>query len=201
MRDDHYAPGTVTGLLETDRMTAATRQVLRVRLDQNPSAGPRFFDSTTFELLRCVSARLIPQSDPGRFIDLAGRLDVQLLEGVGKGWRYDSLPPDDNLLTIGLQGIDETAAIMFGQGFNTLSESQQTSVLTAVQNGAAPGGTWQQLPAHLFFEELLAALVALYYAHPWSQEAIGVVAMADKQGWQRIGLNQLEMIEPLALNK
>ena len=201
MRDDHYAPGTVTALLETDHVTAPTRQILLERLAQNPAAAPRFFDGTAFELLRIVRARLIPQPHPARCIDLAGLLDTQLLESPGKGWRYDSLPPDDQAFRVGLQGIHETSVEMFAQPFTALNEREQIAVLTAVQKGLAPGAIWQQLPANRFFEELLAALVVIYYAHPWSQEDIGVVAMADKQGWHSIGLDELETIEPVALNK
>ncbi len=91
--------------------------------------------------------------------------------------------------------------LLFNQGFITLAESEQITVLTAVQNGLAPGTTWHYLPAQRFFEELLAAFVELYYAHPLGQEAIGVVAMADKQGWRQIGLDSLETQEPLALKQ
>jgi len=200
MRDDHYPPGTVTVLLETDLVTEPTRQVLQARL-LPLSATPRFFEPTTFALLDAVSKLLVPQPPHLQPVDLAARLDAVLLTGVGKGWRYDRLPPDKEAFALGLQGVEEAAMLLFDRGFIILAASEQIAVLTAVQNELAPGTIWQRLPAKRFFEELLAALVELYYAHPFGQEAIGVVAMADKQGWQQIGLDALETHEPLVLKE
>lgn len=51
-------------------------------------------------------------------------------------------------------------------------------------------------PAPRFEEELLADLCEAYYSHPTVQASIGYIGMADARGWQRVGLNQLEVWEP-----
>lgn len=51
-------------------------------------------------------------------------------------------------------------------------------------------------PSPRFEEELLADLCEAYYSHPTVQASIGYVGMADGRGWQRLGLNQLEIWEP-----
>lgn len=87
------------------------------------------------------------------------------------------MPPDDKAYPTGLYGINETAKIMFGVAFKLLDAAKQDQVLSLIQNNTARGKTWESMPAHLFFEELLAALVELYYSHPYAKEQIGEVAM------------------------
>lgn len=201
MRNDKYPRGTVRALLHTDLVTSETRQVLNERLEQEETIQPSFFDNETFITLRAVCNRLIPQPDPAATVDLAGCLDSILTEGKGNGWRYDEMPTDDKAHLTGLCGIDETSKIMFGAAFKLLGEAEQDEVLISIQNNTANGKTWKTMPAHLFFEELLAAIVEIFYSHPYAKEQIGEVAMADAKGWQKIGLNELEAREPKVLNK
>ncbi|GAB3572918.1 hypothetical protein GCM10027578_33260 [Spirosoma luteolum] len=191
---DHYPSGTVRALLQTDQVTDATRQALTERLTA-PARQPTFFTADEFALLRQVTDRLIPQ-DEAR-IDLAGGIDERLSANKSDGWRYDVMPADQDAYRQGLAGIDESATLLFGAPFGQLDAAQQDAVLTAVQNGTAPGTGWQTLPAVRFFEELLAETVSNYYSHPLAQEEIGYVGMADVPTWQRIGLNEREDREPL----
>jgi len=200
MRNDTYPQNTVSALIETDLVTFETRQVLRERIEREETAKPSFFDNETFITLRAVCNRLIPGTDTGKAVDVAGCLDSVLAEGKGNGWRYDQMPPDDKAYLSGLRGIDETAEIMFGEAFKLLDATHQDRVLISIQDNTAAGKTWETIPAHLFFEELLASVVEFYYSHPSAKEEIGEVAMADAKGWQRIGLNELEAHEPKVLN-
>lgn len=201
MRNDTYPQGTVSALLDTDLVTSETRDVLQERLERKEIIKPSFFDNETFITLRAVCNRLIPQSNPKKAVDVAGCLDSILAEGKGNGWRYNELPPDDKAYLTGLYGINETSKIMFRTAFKLLDEAKQDDVLHSIQDNTASGKTWETMPAHLFFEELLAAIVEIYYSHPYAKEEIGEVAMADAKGWQKIGLNELEAHEPKALNK
>jgi hypothetical protein len=93
MQPSHYPPGTVRALLETDLLTPATRAVIQARLEPRPAAEPHFFDSQTFQTLRAVCDRLIPQADRADPVDLAAALDERLAGGACDGWRYASMPP------------------------------------------------------------------------------------------------------------
>ncbi len=199
MRNDHYPEGTVRALLQTDFVTENTRAVLINRLEKQETVTPLFFNDTAFATLRSVCARLIPQPNRSQKIDIAGMLDEQLAAGKGNGWRYDQMPPDKEAYTLGLQGVDETAVLMFGNAFILLTAEDQDDVLKAVQSGSVEGKVWEQLPANLFFEELLASIVEIYYSHPLAKEEIGEVAFADAKGWQKTGLNEQEQWEPLAI--
>jgi hypothetical protein len=86
---------------------------------------------------------------------------------------------------------------MFGAGLASLPGAERDAVLRAVQSGEAPGEVWAQMDAACYFEELLALLVDIYYAHPLALEEIGYVGMADAHGWQAIGLDQREAHEPM----
>ncbi|MBO3271187.1 gluconate 2-dehydrogenase subunit 3 family protein [Hymenobacter defluvii] len=196
MASPHYPEGTVRALLATDLVTDATRDALQARLDA-PVYEPQYLDGATYELLRAVAARLFPQPDrPDNPIELAPAVDKRLLEGGSDGWRYDALPPDREAYRMGLGGIRDSAETMFGQKFLSLSDEQKDQVLSAVQQGTAPGDVWQEMSGVRFFEELLAELTENYYAHPLAQEEIGYVGMADVPGWHHLQLNELDPREP-----
>lgn len=194
------ASGTVRGLLETDLITAPTREVLRSRLMPRDEQGPRYFDQRTFAILRAACDRLIPQLDRSDPVDLAAALDDRLADGKGDGWRYDRMPPDGVAYRCGLHGLDEYARARFDADFAALDGSRQDTVLLAVQLGVVTGEVWETLPARRFFEELLAELCECYYSDPQTQEEIGYVGMADAHGWQAIGLDQLAPHEPRAMH-
>lgn len=192
-----YPPNTVRQLLETDQITAPTREVLRKRLRETEDYQPKFFDAPIYKLLCAVCLRLIPQNS----VDCAAFIDKNLSENKSGGWRYDRLPNIAETFKRGFGGIDETSNLKFGADFQLLNDVQRDEILTEIQNGAANGETWKTLSAELFFEELLAQTAAVYYAHPLAQEEIGYVGMADADGWTRIKLNELEAREPRVLGE
>ncbi|ALD22303.1 gluconate 2-dehydrogenase subunit 3 family protein [Hymenobacter sp. DG25A] len=195
-----YPEGTVRALLQTDLVTEATRAALQARLDAPTYYLPQFFDADTYQLLRVVAARLLPQPDRPAPIALAPAIDARLAEGRSDGWRYDVLPPDREAYRMGLGGINQAAQAQFQQDFMALDAARQDAVLEQLAAGKAAGENWQQINQERFFEELLAELTENYYAHPLAQEEIGYVGMADVPGWTRIGLNELEPREPEELN-
>ncbi len=204
MTSKTYPSGTVRALVDTDCVTPATRAVLKSRLvpdDAAPLADskPRFFDAEAFDTLRAACARLIPQADRTRPVDLAGALDERLADGECDGWRYSQMPPDGEAHRLGLLGLNESAHAMFDLAFHVLDASSQDEVLLAVQRDEAPGRTWKTIPARRFFEELLAELTECFYSDPLTLEEIGYVGFADARGWNAIGLNELEAREPRAV--
>jgi len=191
-----YPAGTVGALLKSDHVLPPTREALRERLERLAVVAPRFFDGAGFATLRAVCARLIPQPERERPIDIASGIDTRLADGGGDGWRYDALPSDGEAYRLGLRGLDELAGDRHGAAFAALGGAEQDGVLSAVQSGQAWSGVWGTMPPDRFFEELLAEATEIYYAHPLAQEKIGYVGMADLPGWTRIGLDELEEREP-----
>jgi len=195
---DTYAPGTVRMLIESDLVTPSTRQALRDRLWTMPVLNPRFFPAGAFRTAGAVCDRLIPQPERPRPIDLAGALDTRLAEGAGDGWRYARMPPDADMHRLGMTGIEQSAVAMFNRNFEQLSDTRQDAVLRAVQAGTAAGPLWAAMDPACYFEELLALVTDIYYAHPLASEEIGYVGMADAHGWQAIGLGEHDGHEPVA---
>jgi len=193
--DHRYPVGTVRALLDTAHVTAPTRKALQARLGGPPTPRPDVLGER-MATLAAVCARLLPQADRDPPIDVAGTIHAQLATGMGDGWRYADLPPDEAGWRQGLAGIDQTARAMFGGDFTGLTACAQDSVLRAVQAGSPAGAIWRTLPAARFFETLLAGAVEVYYAHPWAQEEIGYAGMADAPGWRAVGLGEREPREP-----
>jgi hypothetical protein len=185
----------VRALIESDLVTPATRRALRERLRRSNS-GPRFFGADAFATMAAACARLIPQRRRDQPVDLAGTLDARLASGGGDGWRYAKMPADGEMHALGALGLEQTARATFGHGFAELPGPEQDAVLRAVQSGKADGTVWAEMDAVCYFEELLALLVDIYYAHPLALEEIGYAGMADAHGWQAIGLGERESHEP-----
>jgi len=174
-------------LLASDRLTAPTRAALRARLDRRYDA-PRLFDAVQMQTLGAVSARLIPDPDLAAAIDLAGALDAALADGEGDGWRYADAPPDQRMYALGLDALNAAALDRFASPFSDLEPANQDGLLANAAEGGLDiaggnGGRW--------FEELLCALVELYYAHPLVQVAIGYDGMADAHGVQAVSLAEV----------
>jgi hypothetical protein len=189
---------TFQELLPTSHLSEATRAELTQRLVETSQAAayePQFFAPETYQLFVAVAARLFPQSERPVPIPLIVSVDKRLAEGRSDGWRYDALPPDREAYRLGLGGIEQIAHALFQQRFEQLAPAQQDAVIESLASGTPPGETWQSLNADRFFEEMLAELTAVYYAHPWAQDEIGYTGYADLPGWTKIGLNEKEARE------
>lgn len=197
---EKYPQNTIIALLGTEMLTEPTKKVLVERLFVPVKLKPDFFSEDEYQLLISVSKRLLPQ-EGDRKIDLAGMLDTSLANGFGNGWRYDTMPPDDESFKKGIAGIEQTSLSLFGCSFLKLSAVQQDEVLLSIQGDRAAGVIWEGFPAALFFEELLVALTELYYSHPYGREEIGDLSVADNPGWEMIGLNEREPREPQEASK
>ena len=195
-----YPAGSVRELIESDLVTLSTRNVLQARLQTADVIEPRFFDPVAFKTLRAVCDRLLAQPERPHLIDVCGTLDTRLARGEGDGWRFADMPPDADAHRNGLVGIEQVAMSIFGRAFTQLNEAEQDDVLRAIQHGTASTPVWVEMNSRRYFEELLAAVVDIYYAHPLASEEIGYAGMADAHGWQAIGLGQHEAHEPVAVH-
>ena len=195
METEKYPLAGMRSLLDSSLTTAPTRAALELRLQPTPAALLQYFDSEQVEILRAVCHRFFPAltTNPKlKKIDLAQDVAQRLAQGSGNGWRYDSMPPDSEAYQRGLQGLEDTAQILFHLSFVKLDPAKQAQILQAVQQGQAVGAVWQDLNGARFIEELLAELTEYYYSYPQVLETIRYTGFADGQGWQYLGLNQRE---------
>ena len=198
--DDAYPRGAVISLIGSDRMTDVTTSVLQERLVPSPQrAYQAVLNMRHTALLSAVAARLIPQDGRGATVDLAGAFHRRLAEGTGKGWRYAELPAGAELYQRGLAALDTSASIMFDDGFTTLQPVQQNELLGLVQSGQATGAAWEGVDQARWFEEILATMVDIFYAHPLASDEIGFAGLADARGWPDVGIGAREKHEPSPL--
>lgn len=197
-------------LIASNRVGAATRAALVERAKADDAGyAPVAMDARAFATLRAVLARVVPQIGPEQ-IDLAARIDRELADGVGDGWRFATLPPDARAYGIGLATLDATAERECGRAFRALDDARADAILRRVAEGA-PAAEDPSEPHHFdaaqmraWFEDLRAEAVKLYMAHPATLAAIGYSGIANggdgspKSGFVRVGLGEREAWEPLA---
>ena len=172
-------------LLASDRLTLPTREALQRRLDV-PVEPVDLLSATQRRTLEALCPRLIPEPALVRRIGLARRFEALLAKGSGRGWRHADAPDDVALNRDGLAALDAGARDLHGRAFADLAARDQDALLSALCEGRLEAACDPRL--YRWFEEMLTALVGLYYAHPLVQVSIGYDGMADAQGVSAVGL-------------
>lgn len=201
--DDPPLPGTrYRGYDALDRWSTvdwddSTRAVIRDRCENIPEF--RFFSAEQAQLLDAIIERIVPQpeGEAGPRVPIAERIDAKLLNDRRDGYRYEGMPPQREAWTRGLSGIQEEAHELYGRGFTQLDGHSQDRVLQRVQRGEVSGRSWEQLPARLFFSELLCSTaVGIYYSHPKAWSEIGYSGPAAIRGHVRKWTGGVDPWEP-----
>ncbi len=198
---DIYPPGAVVGLIGGDRLTEPTTRALQQRLaGLNTEPDPAIFNSRQFEALAALAACLIPQDERTAAIDLPAAFHRRVESGLGIGWRNADMPPAAQMHCRALSALDITADAFFGMDFAVLKSDEQDKLLRMIQAGHLESDAWRGIDPAIWFREILATLVNIYYAHPLAQDDIGYAGMADAGGWPVVGLNTREPHEPMPLS-
>lgn len=168
-----------------------TRAVVDARVGLDPELH-RFCNESEWRTLRAVCAQIIPQP-PNRPLKapIAAMVDQKLFVGANDGYRDARLPGQDKAWRKGLAAIDAEAVFIGGRPFCELTDVEQRSLLTAVQQGKVYSAAWQELPPALFFaKRLLHDIAAAYYAHPASWNEIGFGGPASPRGYVRMNFDR-----------
>lgn len=181
-------------LIASDRVSGRTRGIhARRALADDPNRRPVTLTETQLATLRVLAARVVPQEAAQSSIDLAARVDAQLADGQGDGWRHADLPPDPAAYARGLDSLGDLA---------TLDPAEQDALLTELAAGERAGSdglSGQQLA--LWFEDACTDLVRQWVAHPATMARIGYDALAtggeELVGFVRLGADERESWEPL----
>jgi pimeloyl-ACP methyl ester carboxylesterase len=203
-------------LIDSPRVSSGTREALLARAQpEDETYVPQALDAHAFATLRAVVRRIVPQRGPSA-IDLGARIDRQLGDGTGDGWRFAVLPPDAAAYAAGLATLDDAATRAHRAAFADLAVSQQDALLERVAAGTlgSDDGTHGEgaTPEHLsrdqmtkWFEDLRADAVKAYLLHPLTLARIGYSGIAyggdglPKSGFAHVGVGQREVWEPVAL--
>ena len=196
-RVDHgpVVPADTARVIASPRVSARMRGVLAVRaLPDDPASEPRALTREQLDTLRALARVVLPQPD-GPQVDLALRVDGQLAEGAGDGWRPAGLPVDVEAYRAALDALHPEVV----QGDQHLA-----AVLDAVADGehepAAGGLDAGQLRSWL--ADATVDLTKHWLAHPATMGAIDYDGFANggdgvrKQGFLLLGAGEREAWEP-----
>jgi len=196
-RVDHgpVVPADTARVIASPRVSARTRGILAVRsLPDAPDREPRALTRGQLDTLRALARVVVPQ--PGdRPVDLALRVDDQLADGLGDGWRPDGLPADVDAYRAGLDALradatqgDEHLAAVLG----SITAGEYTPVSGGLDSG--------QLQA--WAEDAAVDLAKQWMAHPATMAAVDYDGFANggdglrKQGFLLLGADEREAWEP-----
>ena len=165
-----------------------TRQVVEKRVYEVPPI--RFFQPEELPTMKAVCDRVIPQDDrlPERKIPVVHYIDQRLFENRSDGYRYEGMPPDQDVYRLGIQAVEQTAHSIHGVRFEELDSLLQDFILKSIHDGKklAAGEIWDQMEVHHFWAMLVGDCVTAYYAHPWAWDEIGFGGPAYPRGYMRL---------------
>ncbi|GCE45960.1 gluconate 2-dehydrogenase subunit 3-like protein [Thermosporothrix hazakensis] len=184
-------PGYYPGFHTLDQQAfwdEATRKVVLDRVEHVPPI--RFFTPEEAELAKAIFDRLLPQDDRDEehTIPIVNFVDERLYHKRIDGYRYESMPPDDEAYRLGLRAIDEIAQHLFQQPFVQLGPHEQDQVLLTLHSAEPPAAheIWQKMQVHYFWLLILQDAVGVYYAHPYAWDEIGFGGPAYPRGYMRL---------------
>ncbi len=182
-----YYPGFST-LRQKKFWDAKTREVVLDRVNNVPQF--RFFNGEQARLLEAVCDRVLPQHDrdEAHRIPIAPQIDKRLYEDRHDGYRFEDMPADREVFTLGLQAIDEMAQSLHGRGFIDITSTEQDEILRSIHHGKplVANAIWERMPAHQFWMQLLQDCAEAYYAHPWAWDEIGFGGPAYPRAYMRL---------------
>lgn len=165
-----------------------TRQVVRDRVEQTPPV--RFFQPGEAQLLEAIIDRVVPQDDRAadRKIPILPVIDERLYKNALNGFRFEDMPPDQEVYRLALQAIDEMSRERFQASFIDLSIHRQELVLKSLHDGSPdpPHAIWQSMPVGRFWALFMEDCVTAYYSHPWAWDEVGFGGPAYPRGYMRL---------------
>ncbi len=181
-----YYPG-YNVLSQQEFWDEATRTEVLDRVNHVPPI--RFFTPEEAALMQAVIDRVLPQDDrdDAHKIPILPYLDERLYTKRIDGYRYENMPPEDEVFRLGLQAIDAIAGHMHEKPFMAVGPREQDEVLKTIHDGHPPAAEeiWRRLPVKHFWAMLVQDIVHVYYAHPYAWDEIGFGGPAYPRGYMR----------------
>jgi gluconate 2-dehydrogenase subunit 3-like protein len=182
-----YYPGFST-LKQKRYWDAATRKVVEDRVSKQKPI--RFFTAEEARTMHAVVDRVLPQEDrtQERRISILPGIDERLYENRLEGYRFEDMPPDQEVYQIAARAFEEMAQVLHGRAFHELSVREQEEILSSIHQAKpqAAQQLWKQMNIERFWTMLVADVVSIYYAHPWAWDEIGYGGPAYPRGYMRL---------------
>lgn len=182
-----YYPGYST-LSQQAFWDKATRDLVLKRVHEVPEI--RFFTSDECAAMVAIADRVIPQDDRDdeHKIPIVPFIDERLYVNKIDGYRYATMPSDQDAYRLGIQAIQAIADHLYVKKFQELRSDQQDYVLETIHDEVPPAGDqlWERMPVRRFWQMLLNDCVTVYYAHPWAWDEVGFGGPAYPRGYMRL---------------
>lgn len=190
--------------LQSDHVSSRTRSALLKRMEQEQGERTHL-SPEAFRLLDIVCDDILPQQSllGDVRLSLAVMID-QSLAGAGDGWRFAELPADLQAWEDGLASLNQYSQALFSQNYASLNADQRGVILDKAFEGTLPEHDQAALsPAQmaLWSGDLRHNVVALFLAHPVTQDRLGISANMTGgdhiiQGFKDNSLLEREEFEP-----
>ncbi|WP_372382820.1 alpha/beta fold hydrolase [Xanthomonas sp. NCPPB 1068] len=187
-------PEEFVALLNASRVAPRMRKVLLARHAGPPAAATGILRPNQLEILTAVVARVLDGARDSR--QIARRIDVQLAQGPGDGWRHADLPADAAALPLGLEALDALA-----NGFVGLAAEDQDRWLHSITACAAGDTSAYGLDAAQlahWFEDVRAEAIRTWTSLPATLALLGYDGFAvggaglDSPGYELTTANRHE---------
>lgn len=175
-------------ILQSDRVSRTTRQLLSDRLEKNVSAGrPHVLSENSLRLLHCMIGTMLPQEAIGTDVRIAEAIDARLGENSGIGWRFAELPPDREAYERGLEAVAEILKADGMESWESLPRDRREALLLRLQRGDEDSRA--KFPLRRWLETLRVDAITMWMADPQAMAAISYRGFADGgDGWKKVGL-------------
>ncbi|MEE5092069.1 alpha/beta fold hydrolase [Xanthomonas euvesicatoria] len=171
---ENCLPEDFMALLNSERVAPRMRKTLLARHAGPPVSGKGVLNPRQMNVLAAVAARVLDGA--GDAAQIARRIDLQLAEGAGDGWRYADLPDDRLAIALGLDALDSLADGFPEQSAEGQDRWLQEIAYAVVGNTSAHGLDAGQL-AH-WFEDVRADVVRTWTSLPATMAALGYEGFA-----------------------
>ena len=182
-----YYPGFST-LDQQAQWDEATRKTVLERVSRSQKL--RFFTAKEAPLIEAIFEHILPQSDRSEQyrIPIVPAVDDRLYNNRLDGYRYESMPPDQEAYRLGMQAIEEIAKVKDGRGFLDLTPLEQDKLLKTLHDGKPEGAheIWKRMPVHRFWMLLVQDAAEAYYSHPYAWDEIGFGGPAYPRAYMRL---------------
>lgn len=178
-------------LAQRDAWDEYTRSVVLQRLGP---AQPAVLSEQEVHTLRAVLRHLLCETREDVLDFAVSHVDGRLHDGVGEGQRKPGVPPEPELIRLGLAGLDVVAASRCGTAFADCASDVRFDILAALQKGqvAELGG----FPQKEFFQKVLGLGVDACASHPAVWSEMGYAGPAYPRGYYRLDRGIRDPWEP-----
>lgn len=171
-----------------------TRKTILDRVTNIPEL--HFFGPDEVPIIQAIFDHILPQDDRDAElkIPIVPFVDQRLHENRIDGYRYASMPPDQEAYRLGIAAIEEMSRTLHSCGFADLAPLEQDKLLESLHQGKpkAAHEIWKRLPVHRFWVLLVQDAVEVYYAHPYAWGEIGFGGPAYPRAYTRLERGEAE---------